>query len=266
MPFEGLTPVVNRLLQVLPHKARHNIQNECELVELASGDILYEPGAHIRDVYFPTSSFISMVATVGQRHSTVGAIAAQMVASHTNFVVDQDDASAATDNASLEVGLIGNEGMLGIPLVLGVDSSPMRALVQGSGGAWRMQAPHFRRVLAHTPALRRGLDRYVYVLIAQLAQTAACTCFHSLEARLARWLLMTHDRAHSDCFYLTHALLADMLGVRRSGVTIAAGALQHQGLINYSRGDIHILDRKGLEQASCECYRVVTDTYDQLFS
>lgn len=233
MPSVARTPAPNRLLEALPRRTVQHILRESELVELTFGDILCEPGEQIHDVYFPTGSFISLVATVG-------------------------------NGDSLEVGLIGNEGMLGIPLVLGVGSSSLRALVQGSGAAWRMQAGHFQHVLATTPALRARLDRYAYVLLVQLAQTAACTSFHVLDARLARWLLMTHDRAHADHFYLTHALLARMLGVRRSGVTAAAGVLQRQKLIRYSRGEITILDRVGLEQTSCECYQVVTDAYEQL--
>ena len=227
------TPVVNRLFDALPRTARRAVLDQSELIELTFGDVLCEPGGRIRDVYFPTSSLISVIA-----------------------VLDGD--------ASLEVALIGNEGMLGLPLVLGVDSSPLRAVVQGSGGAWRMQGTHFRRVLATNPALRRELDTYMYVLLTQLAQGAACTSFHLLEARLAYWLLMTQDRTHDDCFYLTHSLLAKMLGVRRSGVTTAAGALQRRKLIRYSRGGITILDRKGLEQASCGCYDVVTAAYTRL--
>jgi len=188
-------PVVNRLLEVLPRAIRQRMLQRCEPVELDFGVILSEAGEPIRHVYFPTGGFISLIA-------------------------------ALQDQASLEVGLIGNEGMLGVSLVLGVDTSPMRALVQGSGSALRMPAAIFRGELERSQALRRNLDRYVYVLLAQLAQTAACTCFHVLEARLARWLLMTHDRAHADHFFLTHALLSNMLGVRRSGVTRAAGALQ----------------------------------------
>jgi CRP-like cAMP-binding protein len=230
MAHVARTPVSNRLLDGLPAKAQQGVRRECELVELSFGEILGEPGGRIRDVYFPTASFVSLVATV-----------------------------AGGD--SLEVGVIGSEGMLGISLSLGREASPLRSVVQGSGGAWRMQAGHFRSVLLRTPSLRRSLDSYAYVLLAQFAQTAACACFHVLEARLARWLLMTHDRADDDHFFLTHALLAGILGVRRSGVTVAAGELQRRKLIRYSRGGITILDRKGLERASCDCYKVMTDAY-----
>ncbi len=228
-------PVVNRLLEVLPRSIRQRMLQRCEPVELDFGVVLSEAGDPIRHVYFPTGGFISLIA-------------------------------ALQDQASLEVGLIGNEGMLGVSLVLGVDTSPMRALVQGSGSALRMPAAIFRGELERSPVLRRNLDRYVYVLLAQLAQTAACTCFHVLEARLARWLLMTHDRAHADHFFLTHALLSNMLGVRRSGVTRAAGELQRRKLIHYSRGDVTVLDRKGLEKASCECYAAVIADYDRLLN
>lgn len=228
-------PTANRLLDTLPHKVLQGIRSECELVELTFGDILCERGQPIHDVYFPTASFISELVVMADRNS-------------------------------LEAGLIGDEGMLGMPLALGIDSSSLRYLVQGSGKAWRMQAAHFRHVLATTPALKDSLDRYAHVLLVQLAQTAACTRFHVLDARLARWLLMTHDRVHTDHFYLTHALLAQMLGVRRSGVTTAAGALQRKNLIHYTRGEITILDRKGLEDAACECYRAVTDAYERVFA
>ena len=233
MPSVAPAAPSNRLLGDLPHRARQDIRQECELVDLAFGDVLHDRGQRIRDVYFPTGSFIALAATVD-------------------------------GHASLDVALVGSEGMLGWPLVMGVEISPLRARVLGSGGAWRMQAGHFRRVLATTPSLRQRLDLYLNLQLAQFAQTSVCTCFHMLEARLAYWLLMTHDRAHSDHFHLTHALLAGMLGVRRSGVTTAAGSLQGRQLIRYSRGDITILDREGLERASCECYRMVEDSSGKL--
>lgn len=233
-----MSPVVpaepfNRLIEALPYKARQDVRRECELVELAFGEVLHERGQRIQDVYFPTGSFITLAAEVD-------------------------------GHASLDIALVGSEGMLGWPLVMGVDISPLRAQVLGPGGAWRMQAGHFRRVLAATPSLRQKLDLHLYRLLTQFAQGTVCSCFHLLEARLAYRLLMTQDRAHSDHFHLTHALLAGMLGVRRSGVTTAAGNLQRRQLIHYSRGDITILNRGGLEQASCECYRLVDDICGEL--
>ena len=230
MPISNI-PITNRLLAVLPHMQRERFLAACEPVILEFAAILAEPGELMHHVYFPTKSFISLVAQNNGR-------------------------------PSLEVGMIGNEGMLGISLVLGIDVSPLHALVQGAGSALRMDVEVFRRELEQNPALERILQRYLYVEMSQFAQTAACTRFHVVEARLARWLLMTQDRAHSNAFHATHAFLAYMLGVRRVGVTTAATSLHHQRLISYSRGYIKILDRHGLKAISCSCYAADLASYE----
>jgi hypothetical protein len=166
---------------------------------------------------------------------------------------------------NLEVALAGNEGLYGVPVALGVLESPVHALVQGSGPAWRMSAAAFRRELIRMPALRECIDRYIHVLMTQLIQTAGCNRFHVVEQRVARWLLMTSDRAHSATFRITHEFLAYMLGVRRVGITEAASALQRRELIGYKRGILTILDRKGLERAACSCYRSDLATYKRTF-
>lgn len=223
MPPTKPVPVANRLLAALPYEDRQRFLAGCEPVELVFAEILAEPGERVRHVYFPTGSCISLTTPSG-------------------------------GCASLEVGLIGDEGMLGSSLILGVDVSPLHALVQGAGPALRMEVAPFRSELDLSSALQCLLRRYLYVVMGQLAQTAACSRFHVLEARLARWLLMTQDRAHSDRFHVTHEFLSCMLGVRRVGVTKAATGLQDRRLISYSRGNITVLDRDGLIAVSCGCY------------
>ncbi len=224
-------PIANSLLAALPHKDYQQLRPGLEPVTLTFADIIYEPEAPIRHVYFPSDSLISLL-TVVEGH------------------------------LALEVGLIGREGILGVSLALGISVSPVRALVQGTGSALRMKASQFLRELRRSPAMQREIFLYTHTLMAQITQTAACNRFHVVEARLARWLLMTRDRVQSDEFRLTQEFLAHMLGVRRVGVTKAASALQRQGLIRYSRGNIRILDRKRLEAASCSCYGIVKDMHD----
>lgn len=226
-------PVVNRLIATLPARDRKRLLAQCEPVQLTFAEVLSEPASRIRHVYFPLSGFISVLIPVD-------------------------------GHPSLEVELVGNEGMLGVPLALGVDTFPLQAVVQGTGPALRMSAVSFRRELRQGPALRRTVGRYICVLLAQLAQSAACVSFHQLDARLARWLLMTHDRAHTDEFHLTHEFLAQMLGVRRVGVTNAAGLFQKRKLVTYSRGEITVLDRTGLEAAACGCYDAARATYERI--
>ncbi|MGF6691578.1 CRP-like cAMP-binding protein [Metapseudomonas resinovorans] len=225
--------VTNRLLSGIPGRERNRILNRCESVNLDFGRTLCEADQPYSHAYFPLTGFISLIAKLDAHRP-------------------------------LEMGLIGSEGMLGVTLLLGVRKAPNRAVVQGAGIAWRITAPQLARELGECPALQRRMNRYLFVLMAQLAQTAACTHFHQIQPRLARWLLMTQDRAQADHFHLTHELLADMLGVRRSGITVAAGALQQKHLIHYTRGEITILDRTGLEAAACECYGAVTDCYSRL--
>ena len=223
----------NHLIDLLPRPDRLRLFALCQPVELVLADVLCEPGKETSHVYFPTEGFISLL-------------------------------TMATGTPGLEVGMVGREGMLGAHLGLGVTTSPLRALVQGSGVACRIGAKAFRGELARSPALQRILGRYLYVLMAQQASSAACLRFHPIGPRLSRWLLMSQDRAHSATFKVTQEFLAYMLGVRRVGVTAAAGALQHTGLIQYHRGDLTVLDRAGLEAAACGCYAADRKAYGDL--
>jgi len=219
-------PVANSLLAALPRKEYQHLLNSLEPVTLAFGEILYEPGKPIRHVYFPCDSLVSLLTPVD-------------------------------GHMALEIGLVGREGMLGIPLALGVNDSPVRALVRGAGTALRMKAARFRSEHEKYGSLHSELSRYIHEQIVQITQLAACNRFHTVEARLARWLLMTRDRMETNHFHHTQELLGNMLGVLRVAVTNAAGALQRRKLISYRRGEINILDGKGLEAAACPCYQAV---------
>jgi CRP-like cAMP-binding protein len=230
IPGRQLSNAQNHLIALLPRKDRLRLLAICEPVQLVLAEDLCEAGTRTRHVYFPTDGFISLVARLdGQRQ--------------------------------LEVGMVGREGMLGAHVALGVMTTPFHALVQGPGAAWRIGARAFQRELAGSPALRSALNRYIYVLMTQLAESATCLRFHLIGPRLARWLLMSQDRAHADGFRVTQKFLAYMLGVRRVGVTTAAGALQRKGLIEYHRGELTVLDRRGLEAIACSCYASDRATY-----
>ena len=220
----------NHLIELLPRADRTSLLALCEPAHLVLSEVLCEPGRTTRHVYFPTGGFISLVA---------------LVAGHDG----------------IEVGMVGREGMVGTQLALGVGTSPLKALVQGSGAALRISAKTFRTELESSAALRRQMHRYLYVLMAQLATSAACLRFHLIGPRLARWLLMTHDRADADTFHVTQEFLSYMLGVRRVGVTAAAAAFQRKGLIEYRRGELTVIDRRGLEHAACACYETDRRTY-----
>jgi CRP-like cAMP-binding protein len=223
----------NRFLCALPAESYDRLATELETVELRAKVVLWEPGAPIRSIYFPHTSVVSLIVPL------------------------QDD-------VSVEASTIGREGFLGVPVLLGGESTSTRAIAQVSGMASRLPASVFRRAIAEDGALRDLSLRYAQALFEQTAQSVACMAHHELSERCARWLLMTRDRVDGDDFRLTQEFLAIMLGVRRSTVTVAAGMLQRAGLITYQRGRVAILDRAGLEEASCECYDVVRRKYETL--
>jgi len=227
---DGPAVHLNRLLAMLPDADRQRLLARSECVALVAQDVLYEAGAPLRHVYFPTSACIALVTRL--------------------------DACAG-----LEVALVGQEGMVGVAALLGASSSPLNHLVQGAGTAWQVTRAVFHGEVERCGALDRVLKRYAFVKMHQFAQTAACTRFHLVEARLARCLLMAHDRSRTDHFSATHEYLAYMLGVRRVGVTKAATALQNRALIRYRRGEITVLDRHGLEARACGCYEAANALY-----
>jgi CRP-like cAMP-binding protein len=225
-------PVENRILAALPDGERENIFPYLERVSLPLGRVLFEPGDRVRQIYFPINAVISML-------------------------------SAMENGATVEAGVIGYEGVVGISAILGAETSTTQILVQASGEALRIPVEALMAEFKRGGTLQSLLLRHTHTLFTMVSQTAACNRLHTVEERLARWLLTTHDRIERDEFLLTQEFISRMLGTRRSGVTVAAGILQSAGLINYRRGHINILDRLGLEEVSCECYRIVKDEYDR---
>jgi CRP-like cAMP-binding protein len=223
-------PPTNRLLAALPKDEYQRLLPKLEPFPLAFGEVIYEFGDPIRNVYFPISGIISLLAAVD-------------------------------DRSTLEVGIVGREGMVGLPAFLGVNTSGNHAVVQGAGDAMRIKTSVFRTECDNGGSFPRLLRRYTHSRLTQISQGAACNRFHPIDARLARWLLMTRDRMGMDEFQVTQEFLSNMLGVRREGVNKAAGALQQQDLISYSRGNLLILDRAGLKGIACHCYGIIKTEY-----
>ena len=226
-------PKQNHLLDALLKSEYDRLAPNLEHVKLALGDVMYEPGGLLQFVYFPTTSIISLL-----------------------FVME--------NGASAEIAVVGNEGVLGISLFMGGETTSSRAVVQSAGHAYRLKAKLLKDEFNRGGPVQRLLLRYTQALITQMAQTAVCNRHHSVEQQLCRWLLLSLDRLASDELTMTQELIANMLGVRREGVTEAAGRLQRDGIINYTRGHITVLDRQKLEKRSCECYQVVKSEFDRL--
>jgi len=226
-------PHQNHLLDALPKSDYERLAPHLEHVALDLGDVLYEPGARMRYVYFPTTAIVSLL-----------------------YVME--------DGASAEIAIVGNEGILGISLFMGGESTPSRAVVQSAGYGYRMKAQVLKDEFGRFGPLMHLLLRYTQALITQMSQTAVCNRHHSVDQQLCRWLLLSLDRLASNELTMTQELIANMLGVRREGVTEAAGKLQDAGLVRYRRGKITVLDRPGLIKRSCECYAVVKKEFDRL--
>lgn len=223
----------NHLIQLLPRAERQALLARCERVELRLSSKLLEDGAATPQVYFPIEGFVSLLRSTDQ-------------------------------HPGLETAMVGREGVLGHEAALGGSPQLLSALVLGGGQAWRLSGADLLRQLPQSPALRHYVDRYLCAQLAQLAIASACLRFHRIGPRLARWLLMGQDRAHADSFHITHELLAQMLGVRRVGITTAAGALQRAGMIEYHRGTLTVRDRSGLELSACSCYAADQQVYRRL--
>ena len=226
-------PHQNHLLRALPKDESDRLLPRLELVPMALGQVLYESGSKLRHVYFPTTAIVSLL-----------------------YVME--------DGASAEIAVVGNEGLVGVALFMGGETTPSRAVVQSAGHAYRLKGQLLKDEFTRAAALQHLLLRYTQALLTQMAQTAVCNRHHSVDQQLCRWLLLSLDRLPSNKLTMTQELIANMLGVRREGVTDAAGKLQTAGLIKYSRGEITVLDRIGLETKACECYQVVKKEFDRL--
>lgn len=226
-------PLKNCILAALPAAEWARIQAHLELVPMPLGHVLYESGMPLQHVYFPTNCIVSLIYVMEDGHSA-------------------------------EIAIVGNEGMVGVALFMGGDTTPSRAIVQSSGHAYRVHSSTLKDEFHKAGPLQRLLLRYAQALITQMAQTAVCNRHHSVEQQLCRWLLLSLDRLDSNELVMTQELIANMLGVRREGVTESAGKLQQLGLIKYSRGRIKVMDRPGLERHACECYAVVKAEFDRL--
>lgn len=227
------SPISNQLLASLPSKEYKSFIEHCEPVDLYLSETLNKPGKHTRHVYFPITSFVSLITPID---------------SQTN----------------IEVGMVGYEGMVGLNHALGVKFSLLLSLVQGAGKALRMDAAKFLQIFEKSTALQQKLRAYAYVRMNQLAQTIGCNRFHPVDSRLACWMLIANDCAHSNEFTITHEFLSYMLGIRRAGISKSAGILQKKGLISYKRGKLRVLDRRGLEAVSCRCYQANKNTYKKI--
>ena len=224
---------LNHLLAALPADEFARLSPDLEPVSMSLGEVLYESGDKMTHIYFPTTAIISLL-----------------------YIME--------NGATAEIGIAGNNGLIGIALFMGGETTSSRAVVQSAGDAVRMKAGDLKTAFALGGVFQNILLRYTQSLMTQISQTAVCNRLHSLEQQLCRWLLINHDQLQTDKLVMTHDLIANMLGVRREGVSIAAANLQKKGLIKYVRGTITVLDRKGLEAAACECYQVVKDEYDRL--
>ncbi len=228
-------PLENHLLAALPKEVYQSLLPHLEPVSFSLGEVIYESGEQMTQVYFPTTSIVSLLYLMN-------------------------------NGATAEIGVVGFEGMLGIAIFLGGDTTPNRAVVQSAGNAYKMDVQALRDKFEIGGALQLLLLRYTQALITQISQTAVCNRLHSVEQQLCRWLLLSHDRLRSDKLVMTHDLISNMLGVRREGVTMAAQQLKEQGLISYVRGTITVRNRPGLEAEVCECYQVVKTEYDRLLN